>query len=268
MTRTTPRIRRLTDEQRKRKNARWLENYRKKNPESKPRAYMRDIATCLQCHALLLMTNSQSGRLTGKSKSVISIWRKNNNARTVTAYDIRQACIAGWNAEQKQLQASIRATCWSQHPATIEVLKDRKRRRALEKYYENHEENKARVSWYACVRYHKTKRMPEVKVRTAMRAAVRRITRLTKKSRRTIDYLGCTYHEARAHIEKQFRPGMSWENHGTVWEIDHIIPIAAFDLTNPAHQMRASHYTNLQPLLKEENRKKWDYYDGVVDGLN
>ena len=47
---------------------------------------------------------------------------------------------------------------------------------------------------------------------------------------------------------------MSWDNYG-VWEIDHIIPISAFDLFNtPPNIINA--LDNLQPLWKIENINK------------
>ena len=78
---------------------------------------------------------------------------------------------------------------------------------------------------------------------------------LANKAYKTIELLGCSIEQARKHIEAQFKDGMSWDNHGA-WEIDHIIPIASFDLTKPEEQKRAFHYTNLQPLIKIDNRKK------------
>lgn len=39
-------------------------------------------------------------------------------------------------------------------------------------------------------------------------------------------------------------------------QIDHIIPIALFDLTNEYHQMVAFNFKNIQPLSKSENVKK------------
>lgn len=77
------------------------------------------------------------------------------------------------------------------------------------------------------------------------------------KAYKTIELLGCSIQQAREHIEKQFKEGMTWENHGTHgWHIDHIIPCAKFDLTDPEEQKKAFHYTNLQPLWAEENLKK------------
>jgi hypothetical protein len=71
--------------------------------------------------------------------------------------------------------------------------------------------------------------------------------------------IGCNFKDARGHIEKQFTKGMTWDNHGMHgWHIDHIIPIASFDLSKPEQQRRAFHYTNMQPLWAKENMQKSD----------
>jgi hypothetical protein len=56
------------------------------------------------------------------------------------------------------------------------------------------------------------------------------------------------------HLEKQFLPGMSWENMGE-WHIDHKIPIAAFNFEKPEDIdfKRCWALKNLQPLWKSEN---------------
>lgn len=75
-----------------------------------------------------------------------------------------------------------------------------------------------------------------------------------KKSHSTIKYLGCDYPTLKSHIETQFEPGMTWENHGE-WEIDHIIPLASANCEERVLQL--AKYTNLQPLWKIENRQKF-----------
>lgn len=67
--------------------------------------------------------------------------------------------------------------------------------------------------------------------------------------------LGCTPAELKAHIERQFLKGMSWENRGR-WHIDHIRPLAAFDLTDPEQLRAACSFTNLQPLWARDNLAK------------
>lgn len=77
----------------------------------------------------------------------------------------------------------------------------------------------------------------------------------TRKATRTIALVGCSPAELASHIEKSFRRGMGWHNRSE-WHIDHIVPLAAFDLTDECQQRVAFHYTNLQPLWRHENLKK------------
>ena len=69
------------------------------------------------------------------------------------------------------------------------------------------------------------------------------------KPARTEQLLGCTWIEAKAHFERLFQEGMTWDNHGE-WHIDHIRPVASFKL-DELHLM--NHINNLQPLWAEEN---------------
>lgn len=67
--------------------------------------------------------------------------------------------------------------------------------------------------------------------------------------------LGCSIPELMTWLEKQFRPGMTWANHGA-WHIDHKRPLASFDLADRAQLLEAVHYTNLQPLWAQDNLHK------------
>jgi hypothetical protein len=71
--------------------------------------------------------------------------------------------------------------------------------------------------------------------------------------------LGCTVNELAEYLESKFLPGMSWENR-KLWHIDHIRPLASFDLTDPAQQRLAFHYANLQPLWARDNIRKGRRY--------
>lgn len=79
------------------------------------------------------------------------------------------------------------------------------------------------------------------------------------KTAPTREALGCSFEYARQHIENKFTEGMTWDNYGLHgWHVDHIIPCASFDLTDPDQQRQCFHYTNLQPLWAEDNLKKSD----------
>lgn len=79
----------------------------------------------------------------------------------------------------------------------------------------------------------------------------------SKKHSNTEELLGCSFKEAKTFLESKFQEGMTWENHGLHgWHIDHVCPLASFDLTDPQQQKQAFHYTNLQPLWAKDNLSK------------
>jgi hypothetical protein len=102
-------------------------------------------------------------------------------------------------------------------------------------------------------------------MRGRLRAALR-AQRTTKRSK-TMGLLGCTLEELKAYIEQRFLEGMTWENHGSVWHIDHIRPMASYDLSDEAQLREAMHYSNLQPLYACENVRKSSVWDGRRWGL-
>jgi len=92
----------------------------------------------------------------------------------------------------------------------------------------------------------------------------RRITAVLRgeiKSGRTVELLGCTSSEFVAYLESRFQPGMSWSNYGVMgWHVDHIVSCWRFDLSDPEQQRKCFHYTNLQPLWREDNLSKRDHW--------
>ena len=102
---------------------------------------------------------------------------------------------------------------------------------------------------------------PSFKVKENLRSRMRQAVKGNNKSASTLELLGCTPEELRAHLESQFRPEMRWETYGKdkgeyTWVIDHRVPICAFDMLEPEEQRKAFHYTNLQPLFELENLQK------------
>lgn len=69
--------------------------------------------------------------------------------------------------------------------------------------------------------------------------------------------LGCSIEELKAHLERQFQPGMTWDTWDQRgWHIDHKKPLSSFDLTDPAQVAHACHFSNLQPLWWRQNISK------------
>ncbi len=92
-------------------------------------------------------------------------------------------------------------------------------------------------------------------VRKRIRTSVRTHD-IKYSNKKTIKLIGCTSYELKKHLENQFKDGMKWENYGLYWEVDHILPLSKFNLLTEKGRCEANHYTNLQPLKSDINRKK------------
>lgn len=81
--------------------------------------------------------------------------------------------------------------------------------------------------------------------------------RSLKKTTKFVDYIGCTPEELKAHLEKQFQKGMTWDNHTTNgWHVDHILPLTPEEPISEEEIYKRCHYTNLQPLWAKDNMRK------------
>jgi hypothetical protein len=78
---------------------------------------------------------------------------------------------------------------------------------------------------------------------------------LERKNAHTVEYLGCNFAEYERWL-MSYSPEFTMENRGTVWHIDHVIPLANFDLEDPAHQLIAFNWRNTAPLLARDNLSK------------
>lgn len=100
---------------------------------------------------------------------------------------------------------------------------------------------------------------PEFRIGITLRSRLTKIIRSSKrlKTGAFSDLVGCSAIELRQHIESLWTEGMSWGNYGpTGWHIDHKLPCALFDLSDPLHQRACFHYTNLRPLWSADNCAK------------
>lgn len=96
-------------------------------------------------------------------------------------------------------------------------------------------------------------------LRTALAKAITR--RIGAKRGGHVRLLGCSVDFLVKYIEGLWTEGMSWDNYGNTvgtWNIDHIKPLASFDLLCEEQLQECCHYTNLQPMWAVENSRKGD----------
>ena len=97
------------------------------------------------------------------------------------------------------------------------------------------------------------------RLRESISSRIRMALKRNFKSKSTMNLIDCSIKFLKQHLKKQFKLGMTWDNHGLYgWHIDHIIPCASFDLSKSNEQKRCFNYKNLQPLWAEENLRKKD----------
>lgn len=110
----------------------------------------------------------------------------------------------------------------------------------------------------AMINAQKRRRMqsdPAYRLAANLRRRLRHALNGHSKSASTMKLLGCSVQQCMQHLESQFQNGMTWENRSE-WHIDHIRPVASFDLHDPKQQRACFHYTNLQPLWAIDNLRK------------
>lgn len=175
-------------------------------------------------------------------------WKQANRDRNLS----RQRT---WYAENK---VAIRA----RHKARLDADPEKKRayskaqaKRVLAYYHKNKEKLMPKM-----VAYIRRKRAtdPLFKLRHSLCSRLYSALRRGSTSSTNRAKTGCSASHLRCHLQSQFQPGMSWENYGTAWQVDHYFPLNAFNLSNEKELAFVCNWKNLRPLWAAENASKSD----------
>ena len=88
--------------------------------------------------------------------------------------------------------------------------------------------------------------------RTSKVFEAQNIRKIIKKT----DLLGCSHSFFRRWIIHQIYGNMTIENYGSVWQINHCLPIASFNLLNENDMEKCFNCVNLRPMYSNENNIK------------
>ena len=108
------------------------------------------------------------------------------------------------------------------------------------------QKNKAHINNYAktyCAQ--KLATDENFKLKVYLRSRASRAIKRGQKAGSFVRDLGCSIEDLKSHIERQFKDGMMWSNWGKIWQLDHIRPLASFDLTDRDQFLVACNYKNL-----------------------
>ena len=144
--------------------------------------------------------------------------------------------------------------------------KECERKRALERYKQNREACMKKNKEYKKNNPDKINETRRIWMRNRMKDNVERIKRdlkclisaKIKKTKHTTEYLGTSVSLIVKWLEWNFDDGMNWENHGTLWQIDHTQAINTFNLLDGDQCMLCFNWKNLMPMYTSMNTRKKD----------
>lgn len=221
-------------------NKKNMENYYKKNPKE---VLPKDHKRCSVCKEV-------------KHFDLFGVINKNKDGKRHECSDCRKE---QYNQNATEIKGK-RKKYYIENKSEVSLSVKRYREKNIEwyqeynkKYYQDNKERMIKASKDSL--YRRIETDYGFKILQRLRKRMWDAMSGKVKSARTAELIGCSVDDLRAHIEKQFTNGMSWDNYGK-WHLDHIIPCASFDLSKPENQRKCFHYTNLQPLWAVDNIRK------------
>jgi hypothetical protein len=220
---------------------------------------------CSKCKEVKCIKNFSADK---KSKDGLRYWcrvcmaKNNKEWRSKNPDRERENRIKWVEANPEKILAAQRR--WNnKHPQKRLMFSRRWRSRNPERVRELRrrwdENNPIKVKESSDKQNIKRKNDPKTRLSSSMRAGIyHSILKGTKAGSKWELLVNYTVDQLKKHLEKLFTSEMTWDNYGTVWEIDHKIPIVAFNFETPRDIdfKRCWALSNLQPLISSENRSK------------
>ena len=175
---------------------------------------------------------------------------RNKSRHAATPADVHRAKSRNWDALNRERSNAIKRAWALRNPEKVKAQRDSRRGTEESRRYKR--------EWQAA----RLRDNLQYRIMQSCRDRVCKALRRKTKTVTTLELIGCSPAEFRAHLESQWKPGMTWDNwtHDG-WHVDHIRPLASFDLSDPEQQRIAFHYTNCQPLWATDNwakNAKWE----------
>jgi len=188
----------------------------------------------------------------GKAKKHLSHkkWRESEQGKA-----IKRLAARLWYYTPKGQAAAKRHQDSLKHKQTYTAYNNSEAcKQNMREYWKSPAGKAAKLRMRAKLRLRKGERL-----NNAMRAEIRTSLNGTKNGRKWQELVGYSLQDLIKHLEKQFQPGMTWDNYGK-WHLDHIVPLSVFHHSTPLDLdfKRCWALDNLQPLWAKDNMKKKD----------
>ena len=101
-------------------------------------------------------------------------------------------------------------------------------------------------------------RSPSFRLNDSFSVGIRKSLKENKADQHWETLVTYTLQQLKEHLESQFNKNMSWDNYGSYWEVDHIVPKNTFEFTTYTDKQFKICWSliNLRPLEKTANRRR------------
>jgi hypothetical protein len=179
-----------------------------------------------------------------------NVTRKTKNGSTIAKQSRCKKCKYDEQIEYRKNNAERLKIRDSAYHLTV---KDKRRKQEIDRLAvpENRQKRRDYVRTYKAER---RKVDPSFKLHESLRKRIWKC--LENKSNSSKEYLGCDIDFYKNWIEYTMEEDMTWENYGTLWNIDHVIPISNFDVENNEEAFKAFNWKNTCARYSAENFSK------------
>ena len=183
-----------------------------------------------------------------------------NIVKPLSEFYLRKTCLDGYSGQCKQCELLKQ----KQYKENLTVEQKEKHKLYIKNYtIENKEKIINYQRNYKLLNSEKIKqadrqRHEQNKLSRNFSTAIYNALKDNKANRHWEDLVPYNLQQLKEHLESQFTPEMNWDNYGSYWEIDHIIPqnLFKFETENDIDFKLCWSLMNLRPLDKITNRSR------------
>lgn len=201
-----------------------------------------------QCTKCKEWKNKSEFNKNNKTKDGLKCWCK----------DCTKADYFNHKKQYKQYREKHKDTRNNQHKQWYENNKEHCRNYS-KKYYKNNIEQCKQISHNYTDPNWQNNYYNNIKLRRNFhKDVIRSLFSKPNKQHNCYEILNYNKEELKSHLESQFTPEMNWDNYGTYWEIDHIIPKNLFNYESEQDEQFQICWSlmNLRPLSSRINQSR------------
>lgn len=158
-------------------------------------------------------------------------------------------CIRDYTLDQKMIR----------HKLTYKEYYENNRDKMTHKSREWNKNNKDKRA--VAKKNYREKHKNEINFRIKENLSTRLRNLIRKDGHCVIDFLDCSIEFFKEWLRYNFKEGMSFENYGSFWHIDHAKACALYDFSKQDDVKECWNWSNLVPLEKTQNEKKGSKLD-------